>query len=71
MFIIKEIGIICRTIIFSNYPTSFIVEFINIIHMARVKIEEIIDHSSSEMRESLRDSVNKVIPEATFNEGTF
>jgi division protein CdvB (Snf7/Vps24/ESCRT-III family) len=38
------------------------------IHMARVKIEEIIDHLSSEMRKSLRDSVNKVIPEVTFDE---
>ncbi len=36
--------------------------------MARVKIEEIIDHLSSEMRKSLRDSVNKVIPEVSFDE---
>lgn len=38
------------------------------IYMARVKIEEIIDHLSTEMRKSLRDSVNKVIPEVTFDE---
>jgi len=36
--------------------------------MARVKIEESIDHLCSEMRKSLRDSVNKVIPEVTFDE---
>ena len=38
------------------------------IYMARVKIEEVIDHLSTEMRKSLRDSVNKVIPEVTFDE---
>lgn len=36
--------------------------------MAKVNIEEIIDHLSSEMRRSLRDSVNSVIPGATFDE---
>lgn len=36
--------------------------------MAKVDIEEIIDHLSSEMRRSLKDSVNKVIPGATFDE---
>lgn len=36
--------------------------------MAKVNIEEIIDHLSSEMRKSLRDSVNHVLPGATFDE---
>lgn len=36
--------------------------------MAKVNIEEIIDHLSSEMRRSFRDSVNSVIPGATFDE---
>lgn len=36
--------------------------------MARVDIEEIIDHLSSEIRRSLKDSVNRVIPGATFDE---
>lgn len=35
--------------------------------MARVNIEEIIDHLSSEMRRSLKDSVNSAIPGATFD----
>lgn len=38
------------------------------LYMARVKIEDIIDHLSSEMRKSLRDSVNKVIPGVPFDE---
>lgn len=38
------------------------------IHMARVNIEEIIEHLSSEMKRSLRDSVKSVIPEAAFDE---
>jgi len=37
-------------------------------NLARVKIEEIVDHLSSEMRKSLRDSVNSVIPDADFDE---
>lgn len=62
----------CRTIVFrSNFQTIFyrILKYNKrVIHMARVKIEDIIDHLSSEMRKSLRDSVNKVIPEVTFDE---
>jgi len=39
-----------------------------LLHLARVKIEDIIDHLSSEMRKSLRDSVDNVIPNANFDE---
>ena len=36
--------------------------------LARIKVEDIIDHLSSEIRQSLRESVNDVIPNATFDE---
>ena len=35
--------------------------------MARVKIEEIVDHLSSEFRCALEDTVKKVFPEAKFD----
>ena len=36
--------------------------------MARVKIEDIIDHLSSEMRAALRDAVRRVLPDAHVDE---
>ena len=36
--------------------------------MARVKIEEVVDHLSSEMRKALTIAVNNVIPDAEFDE---
>ena len=36
--------------------------------MARVKIEEIVDHLSSEMRKALSIAVLKTMPEANFDE---
>ena len=36
--------------------------------MARVKIEEIIDHLSSELRKALEEAVRKEIPDAEFNQ---
>lgn len=35
--------------------------------MARVKIEEIVDHLSTEMRRALEDAVKSVAPEADFD----
>jgi hypothetical protein len=37
--------------------------------MARVKIEEIIDHLSSEMRSALADALSEVAPDADVNAG--
>ena len=39
--------------------------------MARVKIEEVIDHLSSEMRKALRQAVENTIPDAEFDEREF
>jgi hypothetical protein len=36
--------------------------------MARVEIEEIIDHLSSEIRKALADAVREVVPSADFDE---
>jgi len=36
--------------------------------MARVKIEEVVDHLSSEIRKALTTAVNNVIPDAEFDE---
>lgn len=36
--------------------------------MARVKIEEVVDHLSTEMRKALSIAVNNVIPDANFDE---
>jgi hypothetical protein len=36
--------------------------------MARVKIEEIVDHLSTEMRKALSIAVNNSIPDADFDE---
>ena len=36
--------------------------------MARVKIEEIVDHLGTEMRKALSIAVNNVIPDAEFDE---
>lgn len=36
--------------------------------MARVKIEEVVDHLSSEIRKALSIAVNNVIPNAEFDE---
>ena len=38
--------------------------------MARVKIEEIIDHLSTEMRKALADAVNRTMPNPEFDERT-
>lgn len=35
--------------------------------MAKVKIEEVVDHLSSEMRRALEDAVNEVVPNARFD----
>jgi hypothetical protein len=35
--------------------------------MAEVKIEEIVDHLSSEMKRALEEAVNEVIPDARFD----
>lgn len=35
--------------------------------MAYVKVEEVIDHLSSEMRRALQDAVNQVAPDANFD----
>ena len=36
--------------------------------MARVKIEEVVDHLSTEMRKALSIAVDNVIPNASFDE---
>jgi hypothetical protein len=36
--------------------------------MAKVKIEEIVDHLSSEMRSALRSALNEVTPSVTIDE---
>lgn len=36
--------------------------------MARVKIEEIVDHLSTEFRKALDEAVRKEIPDAEFNQ---
>lgn len=36
--------------------------------MSKVRIEEVIDHLSSEMRRALKDSVQEVIPNSHFDE---
>ncbi len=37
--------------------------------MARVKIEEIVDHLSTEFRKALDEAVRNEIPDAEFNQG--
>lgn len=36
--------------------------------MARVKIEEIIDHLDTDIRKALSEAVNRTIPDAEFND---
>jgi hypothetical protein len=35
--------------------------------MAKVKVDEVVDHLSNEMRRALEDAVNEVIPGAQFD----